>query len=319
MTDRGHRALTGSEDGSIDIWDTVNGELQYRLEAGDLPFDVSVSADGAIAVSASDLQSAQVWDLQTLAAARAEQGHLEGVHSVAVTADGRWAFTGSHREVIFWNLETRLADKGCSFGDELYVDSVFGNDEGTRLTAAAADNTIRIVDDLWGKRNVLVIKRGIRGGKDIALTADGRLLLARLPQNAMMLYDLETDQVVQSFLSQSGAISEVAMDSLGRRAISAAGRTAEFWNVETGKSVGTIHVADRIEAVAISRDGTCTLISLNEAGVEIRRFGEQTLLARLPLPSPARALAMSWDNRRIATGSLNGLIQLWDTKGALHA
>ena len=56
---------------------------------------VAVTADGRLAVSASEDGTLKVWDLAAGAHLRTLRGHTDRVNAVAVTADGRQALSAS--------------------------------------------------------------------------------------------------------------------------------------------------------------------------------------------------------------------------------
>ena len=71
---------------------------------------MAVTADGKLAVSASEDNTLKVWDLETGRALRTLEGHSDSVSGVAVTADGKRAVSASGDKTLkVWDLETGRA------------------------------------------------------------------------------------------------------------------------------------------------------------------------------------------------------------------
>jgi tricorn protease-like protein len=86
----GRRAVTGSWDKTVRVWDLHTGACLRTLEGHTGPvYLVALHADGQCAVTGSYDGTVRVWDLHTGACLRT----LDGVIRVALHADGRRAVT----------------------------------------------------------------------------------------------------------------------------------------------------------------------------------------------------------------------------------
>ena len=105
----GRRAVSGSEGGTVRVWDLDTGQQQAKLSGRVGPVRgvraVAVSADGRRAVSGGWHDgTVRVWDLDT-GQQRAEL-NTGRVAAVAVSADGRRAVSGSENGTVrVWDLE----------------------------------------------------------------------------------------------------------------------------------------------------------------------------------------------------------------------
>ena len=107
VTPDGRRAVSGSNDRTLKVWDLEQGALLATLEGHDAGVRaVAVTPDGRRAVSASNDRTLKVWDLEQGALLATLEGHGDGVRAVAVTPDGRRAVSGSYDQTLkVWDLE----------------------------------------------------------------------------------------------------------------------------------------------------------------------------------------------------------------------
>jgi WD40 repeat protein len=107
VTPDGARALSGSDDHALKLWDLQTGAELGTLNGHALSVTaVAVTPDGAWALSGSDDHALKLWDLQTGAELRTLNGHAAGVEAVAVMPDGTRAVSASvDRTLKLWDLK----------------------------------------------------------------------------------------------------------------------------------------------------------------------------------------------------------------------
>jgi small GTP-binding protein len=104
----GRRALSGSADKTVRVWDAETGAC-LRTLGGHSGWvnSVALGGDGRRALSGSDDNTVRVWDAETGACLRTLEGHSGLVGSVALGGDGRRALSGSaDKTVRVWDAET---------------------------------------------------------------------------------------------------------------------------------------------------------------------------------------------------------------------
>ncbi|HCU38135.1 MAG TPA: hypothetical protein DGT21_22685, partial [Armatimonadetes bacterium] len=108
VTPDGRRAVSASDDGTLELWDLESGEaLRTLIEHSDWVMAVAGTPDGRRAVSASQDKTLKLWDLESGESLRTLAGHADGVLAVAVTPDGRRAVSASLDHTIkLWDLES---------------------------------------------------------------------------------------------------------------------------------------------------------------------------------------------------------------------
>ena len=141
----GTTAFSGSENGSVQVWDLCRGG-EPRVLSGHTEevSAVAISADGTTAISGDRGGSVRVWDLCRGGEPRVLSGHTGWVSAVAISADGTTAITGdTEGYVLLWDL--------CGDGESRVLDGPLDpvlnwleNAAPVRAVAISADGTTAI-------------------------------------------------------------------------------------------------------------------------------------------------------------------------------
>ncbi len=151
--------------------------------------------------------------------------------------------------------------------------------------------------------------------EEIALSPDGRTLLAGCEDNTARLWDVATGTPLGEPLGHSGSVDCVAFSPDGKTILTGcASGTAQLWDFSTRRLLGSpVPHPGAIEAAAFSRDGKCFLIGGEDGTARL-----WDVATRRPVGPPLahRAwvddAAFSPDGRVIVTGSWDRTARLWD-------
>src|SRR6185295_18842745 len=104
----GHRALSGSFDQTVRLWDVESGRCLRVLEGHTgRVWSVAWSVDGVRALSGSHDQTVRLWDVESGRCLRVLEGHTDSVLSVAWSVDGVRALSGSEDQTVrLWDVES---------------------------------------------------------------------------------------------------------------------------------------------------------------------------------------------------------------------
>src|SRR5262249_23275532 len=103
----GQIGLSGSNDGTLIVWDLTSGQRKHLLQSHQAGVVVcAVSGDGLTAISASSLTPLViVWDLATGHQRYRLAGHEDQIGALAVNADGRVGLSASRDgALLLWDL-----------------------------------------------------------------------------------------------------------------------------------------------------------------------------------------------------------------------
>jgi WD40 repeat protein len=107
ITPEGSRAVSGSHDRTVRVWDLVNGYRLLTLE-GHMGWvhTVAVTPDGHRAISGSGDRLLCVWDLEAGQLVDTLRGYTDWIAAVAVAPDGRSVISASGDHTLrVWDLE----------------------------------------------------------------------------------------------------------------------------------------------------------------------------------------------------------------------
>jgi WD40 repeat protein len=168
--------------------------------------------------------------------------------------------------------------------------------------AVARSRAGRLLELQHGKVNALG-----SGVKAVAFSQDGKWLASAAGDNTVKVWEAATGKEQLTFRGHRGRATYVAFTPNGERLLSAAeDKTIKVWERKTGKE--TLGLKDIAGAVAFSPDGKQFI-----AGNTVWDLPSGN--KRLTLDAGGRLLAVGFDFRgkRIATGGVGKVVQVWDT------
>ncbi|CAK0745829.1 hypothetical protein CCP3SC5AM1_1300004 [Gammaproteobacteria bacterium] len=147
----------------------------------------------------------------------------------------------------------------------------------------------------------------------IAVTQDGRLLIAGSAEGQIKIWDLEQWLELSTLSSQHHAINAVAITPDGQRFLLAADDgTLELWDLERREVRCTLKGhRDRVNAVVMAQNGRQAISASSDGTLKGWNLEQQALMYTLKTSGPARAIAMHPDGVHAISGGDHG-IQIWD-------
>ncbi|KAG8732114.1 hypothetical protein FRC11_000671 [Ceratobasidium sp. 423] len=286
----GRLIFSGSNDGTIRTWDTHNGTSignPFKGHSNHVT-SIAVSPEGERIVSGSLDCTVRVWHRASgdLLAGPFE-GHMDSVRSVKFSEDGTRIISASDDKTIrVWNAQGKMLrnakDDRAPETSSALLSAV--SPSGTHIASGHTDGHIRI----WNVQDVtLETKLPLQGSKNqgillLTFSSDGTRIFAAYKDGVLRVFNVKTAELVgnpRRFSPHELVKPQpIALSSSGRSAVSTGGPTVnqvlDLWDLRANRQVYAIKTA--------SNDG------------------------------PFEAAVFSSNAKRLATGTRNGIINLWD-------
>jgi cytochrome c len=243
------------------------------------------------------------------------RGHGGPVRALAVSADGRFAMSGSFdQSAILWSLEEGAARAVLRF-HEGAVNAVAALPDG-RFATAGEDGRIA----LWrgdGPEPERVITGHTGPVVSLGVSPDGMVLASAAWDGTARLQPLSGGEA-WVLEGHQGNVNAVAFLPDGRAVTAGYDLTLRVWPREPGGEPASLTLPTPLNAVAVAPDGEIAaagadgVVRLLDSGFRIRAEIETQ-------GTPVIALALSPDGRRVAAASVRGSVTLIDRAAAKAA
>jgi WD40 repeat protein len=327
VTPDGRRAISASEDQTLQLWDLETGQTLRTLQGHTSAVGaVAVTPDGRRAISASEDQTLRLWDLETGQTLRTLQGHTSAVDAVAVTPDGHRAISASEDQTLrLWDLETGQTLRTLQ-GHTSAVGTVAVTTDGRRAVSGSADKTARLWD-LSAKdpgANPVVLRGHEDAVNAVAISPDNHWVVTGSGDATARLWDLSAKDPGANPVVLHGhedAVNAVVISPDNRWVITGSwDATARLWDL-SAKDPGANPVVlrghdSRINAVAVSPDNRWLVTGSDDKTVRV-----WDLSAKDPAANPVvlrghddrvTGVAVTADGRRVVSDSNDRTLRLWD-------
>jgi WD40 repeat protein/serine/threonine protein kinase/tetratricopeptide (TPR) repeat protein len=309
------RRLASVGDYTVRIWEPGTGR-ETVVFRGHLAMIVGVCwrPDDRRLASVSLDHTIRVWDTETRQASPIVSRHTERFLATSWSPDGRWlASASADKSIKLWDATSRQ-EIAALRGHEDEVWSVSWSPNGMRLASAGKDHTVKIWD--FATRQVTATLRGHNGPVwTVAWSPDDRTLASGSLDHTVRLWDVtpgRSPRVVRILAGHPGenGIFGMSWSPDGKTLASGGDMVIKLWNPATGQEVQTLGgYAMAVSAVSWSPRGNY-LASANDVLIKLwdTATGQEKELPH----GGARALSWSPNGLRLASGSGDGTVQLWD-------
>jgi WD40 repeat protein len=254
----GKQLVSTSADKSVKVWDVESGREMITLIPGAAPVAAFFSFEGKNVWTIDEKGFLKLWDLTTgRNVARLDQ--RSSVFAAECSADGKYALVAERERLVYWNLVTKKQvsvfklKPGISWKLSISHDGKYIAVAHESQDYPNPERTI-LVYHIPTKRLVRVIKGGAGPFRSVALSPDGKTVIAGLgndeKDSAAKVYDVATGRETASFPFRFPVFS-VAFSPDGNTAAAASYGEAILFNARTWENKGSV---TGIQPVAFSPD-----------------------------------------------------------------
>ncbi len=251
-------AMSGSWDRTLRLWALATGEcLKVFKDHEDYVRAVAITPDGQFAISGSTDTTLRLWylspgkhvqgfegmivpledayrgaELTTAKCLRVFRGHASDVVAVAVSADGRYALSGSwDMSLRFWSLTTGKCLETLK-GHTHYVTSVALSADGRLALSGSRDGTIRF----WSiaRKKCVRVMHGHDGYvTSVAMTPDRRFAISGGWDRTIRIWQLATGECLRVFERHTDAVEAISLTPDGHYLVSGGrDRVVRHWEFD---------------------------------------------------------------------------------------
>lgn len=313
VTADGLTAVSGSDDGTVRVWDLATGKSRTLVWKVDRVLAVAVTPDGRTAVSGSDKGSVRVWDLAT-GLSRPLKGpggwDLGGpVNSVSVTSDGCTVVSGMDDGTVrVWDMDAKK--RRAMQGHSGRVCSVAVTSDGRTIVSGSEDHAVRV----WcpAKRSCRVLLGHDDRVNAVAVTSDGTTVISGSEDATIRVWDLARG-TGRPLNGGVGAFRAVALASDGLTAVSGSGDSGVLlWDLATEKARPLEGHCGWVNAVALTSDGLTAISGSGDHTVRVWNLDAEEARTLKGHDIRGSCVALTPDGGTAISGSTDGTVRVWD-------
>ncbi|RYP42862.1 hypothetical protein DL768_010175 [Monosporascus sp. mg162] len=316
-------------DKTVRIWDAESGKEIRKLEGHNGTVkSVAFSPDGSRITSGSDDSTVRIWDTKSGKEVRKLKGHSGSVCSVAFSPDGSRIISSGGNTVRLWDAKSGEEIRKLK-GHSNSVNRVIFSPDGSRIASGSDDHTVRIWDAKFGKE-----VRKFEGHSDsvtsVAFSPDGSRVISGSHDCTVKIWDAKFGKEVRKLEGHSDWVRSIIFSPDNNRIASGSDdNTVRIWDTRSGKEIRRLEGhSDSVDSVIFSPDGSRIATGSDDNTVRIwdTKSGKEVhkLEGHSHWGKEVRKLeghndsvdsvVFSPDGNRIATGSDDNTIRIWDAK-----
>jgi WD40 repeat protein len=325
----GRFLASGGADQIVRVWELQGHQEEVHSFRGHTNWisSVAFSPDGTMIASAGVDKTVKLWELVGREGSPGS-GHTAMVNAVAVSPDGRLVASGSaDHSVRLWEAAT---------GKELFtlsghtdtVTALAFSPDGKLLVSAGDDRQVKVWSTESGKE--------VRAFQDpgptnqvpvLAVTADGKRVVAWVLTTILETYDLETGKQLASWSGNENEISALSFSADGEwAALGGKDGSVRLWDVarrvralggdfpaHEGKITDLVLTPDKKRLLTGDDAGAIKVWDLEAVRQQLKAGGPVKPERTLQHPGGVAGFAMSADGSRFATAGRDNVVRAWDT------
>ncbi|KAG9119386.1 hypothetical protein FRC07_005604, partial [Ceratobasidium sp. 392] len=344
----GKLVASGSEDGSMCIWDAHTGNVlvgpivEHKKQVNCVTF----SPDSSRFASCSHDCTVRLWDAYTgRQTIELLHGHTDAVWSVAFSPNGKYIISGSEdRTIRVWDATTgvnlaspfKLQETGASlrakkqqkrYRNQGSADTRAGgilslaySPDGKQIVLGFEDQTIQIRDIQNGRLTVPALTGHTGRVWSVAYSPDGRHVASGCADGSICVWDAQNGKSLGlPFQGHTDEVRCVSYSSNGERIVSGSQDcTVRVWDTQTGQIAAGPFIGHTTEVYSVVfMPGDDRVLSCSDDGT-IRIWDARAICAAPGSPEghigQVYSVAFSPDSNSILSGGQDRSLCIWDAR-----
>ncbi len=273
FSEGGKFALSATEDGGMQRWDTSFGKLVSRFKnatatlweassVDPLPLDreFAFAPDGLTAIGVRRDNALTVFDVVSGRLINVFVGHTVDVHSVSFSPDGKSVLSAGGRDgtIRLWDVASTRLLKTLDTGP---VDLVRFLPDGRRAATSHPRGIVKLWDIPLGRllRTFDNSDDNYEQVNSIVFSSDGSTMLCA-SYHSLRVWDVTSGILLRKFGEHTGNINSASLSPDGRTVLSGGFFNGlKQWDVSTGSLVRALGETGWTRSIVFSKDGNLTL------------------------------------------------------------
>lgn len=322
MSQDGRLAVSGGLDNRVRIWDLERGVVLHELMAHrDDVLAVAFSPDGQSVVSGSKDASLILWNTETggqvvkYAADGSRSGHIGAVRSVAFSPDNTTIVSAAEDgSIIVWDKFSGAVVRYLGGIDRRVQElSIAITSDGRRVLAGSSNGRLTIWD-ITNEAVTQYYEGHLDSVNSLAFHPNGQQMVTGAADLDLFVWDVTTGGLLATLAGHEAPVNTVAYDPDGSRLVSGGeDGLLIVWNAEQlteaaryllDAPVTQVVFAETTDRLFVAlRDEQLVALDMATGALQQRYEGHRRRII---------ALTLSADGERLAAGSADGEILVWD-------
>jgi WD40 repeat protein/DNA-binding SARP family transcriptional activator len=312
----GARIATASSDGTIRIWNTVDGEEQMRFGQESALFSVKFSPDDRLIAATGHDGRVKIWDIESGDLILTLAGHSNSIYFIAFSPDGKYLATASlDGTTKVWEISPEGNREWLTLvGHTNVVFSIDYGPDGKQISTSSWDGTAKVWDATTGE-NLLTLDDFSAEVARITYSPDGTKLATADYSGTVKVWEAATGKQIYTIQAHSPGDIDVTFSPNGKYLASGGSdNLAKLWDSDTGNEILSFpgHT-DIVFSVAFSPDGNqLATASWDDTVILWDVLSGEQLLELSANAGDVNSVNFSPDGRFLVTTHEDGTARVWD-------
>ena len=335
----GCHVVSGSEDGTVRIWNIKTGKEVVEPLKGHTASVLSVYFSRSRIISGSEDNTIRVWDADIPIVKKTEHpitSHISAFSCVDFSPDGTYILSGSDDNTL-WVMDSKTGEEVMKRHVLRVSSARFSPDGGSRIVSGSFDGCVTVWDAKTGKE-IMTLRKGIPDCAILCVgfSSDGMRIFASCG-GTIWVWDANTGPklIVELYDHRglAGSLSSVELSPDGKFIVSNSMELDLQWPWPTMSRPGPVYgiplwdVRERVNrnmGLLATRDYRVDLVCFSPSGSRIVTgswntiqiwdvsTGQAIMTLRDANMCNVNSLCFSRDGRHFVSGSDDGVVRVWD-------